>query len=139
MPEGYLIQHRDRARQIIEEIKRLGVTISLDDFGTGYASIGYLRDFGFDCLKLDRTITATAGFKGPAAAVLHATIAFAQALSMRVIAEGVESEEQSALLSMARCDQLQGVLFGGPQPFSAITELLRRAGPAVADRSKAAA
>jgi EAL domain-containing protein (putative c-di-GMP-specific phosphodiesterase class I) len=137
--EGYLIHHRDRARQIIEEIKRLGVTISLDDFGTGYASIGYLRDFGFDCLKLDRSITATAGIKGPSAAVLHATIAFAQVLSMRVIAEGVESEEQAALLSMAGCDQLQGFLFGGPQPLSAITELLLRPEPAVAKRSKVAA
>ena len=137
--EGYLIQHRDRAQQIIEEIKRLGVTISLDDFGTGYASIGYLRDFGFDCLKLDRTITATASLKGPTTAVLHATIAFAQVLSMRVIAEGVESEEQAVLLSMAGCDQLQGFLFGRPQPLSAITELLRRPEPAVAKRSKAAA
>ena len=137
--EGYLIQHRDRARHIIEEIKRRGVTISLDDFGTGYASIGYLRDFGFDCLKLDRTITATAGVKGPAAAVLHATIAFAQVLSMRVIAEGVETEAQAALLSMAGCDQLQGFLLGGPQPLSAIAELLRRAEAVAAKRAKAAA
>jgi EAL domain-containing protein (putative c-di-GMP-specific phosphodiesterase class I) len=137
--EGYLIQHRDRARQIIEEIKRLGVTISLDDFGTGYASIGYLRDFGFDCLKLDRTITATASIGGSAAAVLHATIAFAQVLSMRVIAEGVETEEQAALLRMAGCDQLQGFLFGGPQPLSAITELIRRSESEAAKRSRAAA
>ncbi len=135
--EGYLIQHRERARQVLDEIKRLGVRIGLDDFGTGYASIGYLRDFGFDCLKLDRSITATVGVKGPAAAVLHATIAFAQVLSMSVVAEGVETEDQAFLLGLAGCDHLQGYLFGGPQKASGITRLLRR--QSTARRSKAAA
>jgi len=135
--EGYLIQHRERAKHILSQIKQLGIGIGLDDFGTGYASIGYLRDFGFDCLKLDRSITATVGVTGPAAAVLHATIAFAQVLSMSVVAEGVETEEQAFLLGIAGCDKLQGYWFGGPQQMPGITRLLRR--QSGARRAKAAA
>lgn len=137
--EGYLIHHRERAKHILSQIKQLGVGIGLDDFGTGYASIGYLRDFGFDCLKLDRSITATVGVAGPAAAVLHATIAFAQVLSMSVIAEGVETEEQAFLLGIAGCDKLQGYRFGAPQHMGEITRLLRRQSGARRAKAKAAA
>ena len=122
--ETYLVSHPEQARRAIDAIRRLGVTVALDDFGIGYSSIGYLRSFAFDKLKLDRSLVAGIDRDPHAQKLVQATVALADALELTVTAEGVETEEEAALLRIAGCDAFQGFLFGRPAPAGALTALL---------------
>lgn len=112
--EGALITNPDQARQAIHALKLLGISFALDDFGSGYASIGVLRQFGFDRIKIDRSLLIAADESDSGAAVIKATIALARALDVPVTAEGVERQEQADFLTQNGCDQLQGYLLGRP-------------------------
>jgi EAL domain-containing protein (putative c-di-GMP-specific phosphodiesterase class I) len=109
--ESYLVYDPETAQKIIAEVKALGVGVALDDFGTGYASIGFLRQFAFTKLKLDRSLVVEAEFSEAARPVLQASIAMARALKMEVTAEGVETDAQAAMMRVAGCDELQGWLY----------------------------
>jgi diguanylate cyclase (GGDEF)-like protein len=109
--ETYLISDPETAGQVMRGLQDLGVSIALDDFGTGYASIGFLRQFSFDKLKLDRSLVVDAENSDAARALLQASVAMARALDMEVTAEGVETVGQADLMRIAGCDQLQGWLF----------------------------
>lgn len=111
--EGVLMSNPTHARRAIDELKKIGVRFSLDDFGCGYASIGALRQFGFDSMKIDRSLVWAAD-DGRGREVLKATIALAIALSIPVTAEGIENEGQANFLREAGCDQLQGYMVGRP-------------------------
>ncbi len=123
--ETYLVAHPEQARRAIDAIRALGVTVALDDFGVGYSSIGYLRGFAFDKLKLDRSLIANIDRDPRAQKLVQATIALAGALELTVTAEGVETEEEAALLRIAGCDAFQGFFFGRPAPAAELTALLR--------------
>jgi len=111
--EGVLMSNPDQAKRAIAKLKAIGVKFALDDFGCGYASIGALREFGFDRMKIDRSlVTALDDEKG--AGVLNATLSLAQALHIPVTAEGVETQAQADALIQAGCDQLQGYFLGKP-------------------------
>jgi EAL domain-containing protein (putative c-di-GMP-specific phosphodiesterase class I) len=97
---------------VIRQLRALGITISLDDFGTGYASIGFLRRFELDRIKLDRSYVVDLADQPASAEVARAIVALARTLSLPVTAEGVETAEQAALLSQIGCARLQGWLFG---------------------------
>ncbi|MDB5556385.1 MAG: diguanylate cyclase, partial [Rhizobium sp.] len=112
LTEGYLIQNPQRAAQSIDRLKALGVKIALDDFGSGFSSIGYLRQFGFDRLKIDKSMIADIDVSEEARSILQATTALARSLSLPVTAEGVEREEQAMILRLCGCDELQGYLYG---------------------------
>ncbi|MDO9415262.1 putative bifunctional diguanylate cyclase/phosphodiesterase [Pararhizobium sp.] len=132
--EGYVIQNPARARDTIDALKRLGIKIALDDFGAGFSSIGYLRQFGFDRMKIDRSmITALDAFP-KAGDMLQATIALASAFEIPVTAEGIETTRQANLLRLYGCDQLQGYLFSRPVPAEQITQLLKDAALKTLDR-----
>jgi diguanylate cyclase (GGDEF)-like protein len=109
--ETYLVYDPETARKVLNEVQALGVGISLDDFGTGYASIGFLRQFCFSKLKIDRSLVSEAGENEAARTVVQASIAVARALNMSVAAEGVETDAQADMMRVAGCDQLQGWLF----------------------------
>jgi diguanylate cyclase (GGDEF)-like protein len=109
--ETYLVYDPETARKVLREVQALGVGISLDDFGTGYASIGFLRQFCFSKLKIDRSLVTEAGENEAARTVVQASIAVARALNMSVAAEGVETDAQADMMRVAGCDQLQGWLF----------------------------
>jgi diguanylate cyclase (GGDEF)-like protein len=109
--ETYLVYDPETARRVLDEIRLLGIGVSLDDFGTGYASIGFLRQFAFSKLKLDRSLVTEAGGSEAARSVVQASIAVARALNMEVTAEGVETDAQADMMRIAGCDQLQGWLF----------------------------
>jgi diguanylate cyclase (GGDEF)-like protein len=109
--ETYLISDPETAGQVMQGLHDLGVSIALDDFGTGYASIGFLRQFSFDKLKLDRSLVIDAENSDAARALLQASVAMARALHMEVTAEGVETYGQADLMRVVGCDQLQGWLF----------------------------
>ncbi len=100
----------------LQAIRALGVTIAIDDFGTGFSSLSYLAKLPVDTLKIDRSfvIDMTAGAEG--LALVSTIINLAHSLKLNVVAEGVETEEQSRLLRLLNCDEMQGFLFSKPLP-----------------------
>ncbi|MBB5667194.1 diguanylate cyclase (GGDEF)-like protein [Rhizobium leguminosarum] len=122
--EGYMIQNPQRTRQSIERLKALGVKVALDDFGSGFSSIGYLRQFGFDRIKIDRSLVMGVNEDKRQREMLQATVALARSLDIPVTAEGIETEEQAIAMRLFGCDCLQGYLFGKPMTADLITEML---------------
>ena len=112
------------AERTLDVIRSFGVRIALDDFGTGYASIGFLRRFRFEKLKLDRSLVELAGVDDASRAMMLSSIALARALNMGVTAEGVETVEQAELVRLAGCDQIQGWLYYRALPASTIDQLI---------------
>ena len=110
----------------LEAVRVLGVSIAIDDFGTGYSSLGYLAKLPVHSLKIDRSFIITM-LKDPAIMTLVSTIiSMAHSLRLKVVAEGVDAEEQADELDRLGCDQLQGYLFSKPLPFDDMTALLGR-------------
>lgn len=125
MTEGYFIQNPERARAMLAKLKRLGVKIALDDFGAGFSSVGYLRQFGFGRMKLDKSMVHALDEGGRAVEMLQATVALARALDIPVTAEGVETESQALALRLSGCDELQGYLFGKPMSADEVDAIYR--------------
>jgi EAL domain-containing protein (putative c-di-GMP-specific phosphodiesterase class I) len=100
----------------LQAIRAMGVTIAIDDFGTGFSSLSYLAKLPVDTLKIDRSfvIDMTAGPEG--LALVSTIISLAHSLKLKVVAEGVETEEQSRLLRLLNYDEMQGFLFSQPVP-----------------------
>ncbi len=123
--ESELVTDLNAARDTLREIKQLGVALSVDDFGTGYSSLASLHDFPIDVFKLDRSFIAAdlTSERGRALmAVTHAVLQLARNIGVRVIAEGVETPQQLAVLQSLRCDMAQGYFLGRPM---AAEQLLR--------------
>ncbi len=112
------------AERSLAVVRRFGVKISLDDFGTGYASIGFLRQFRFEKLKLDRSLVVQASEDEGSRAMMLSSITVARAMKMAVTAEGVETEEQAAMVRAAGCDQIQGWLYFKAMPAEDIAQHL---------------
>ncbi len=125
--ETCLVNDPVLAERSLDLIRGFGVNVSLDDFGTGYASIGFLRQFRFEKLKLDRSLVVDAEGDEGSRAMMLSSITMAQALKMDVTAEGVETEEQAALVRSAGCDQIQGWLYYKALPASEIADKLTNA------------
>lgn len=120
--ETALINDRELAKAMFDRLRASGVRLALDDFGTGYSSLAYLRDFKFDCLKIDHRF-AHALARGDLA-VLAAIVALGHALELAVIAEGVETPVQRDMLRAAGCDGFQGYYFGYPMTAAEIDAIL---------------
>ncbi|HTZ70471.1 MAG TPA: EAL domain-containing protein [Acetobacteraceae bacterium] len=112
--EGLLVEDTERAQTVLGQLKSLGIRLALDDFGTGYSSLSYLRRFPFDRLKIDRAFVAELGLDADADAIVGCIMAMARSLRLEVTAEGVETEQQLALLRGMRCGNVQGYLLGRP-------------------------
>jgi diguanylate cyclase (GGDEF)-like protein/PAS domain S-box-containing protein len=110
----------------IANLRRLGVAISIDDFGTGFASLNYIRRFSFDVLKIDRSFIEGLPGEPGHAAIVEAVITLSNSLGIQVVAEGVETAEQVAVLSAYGCKLAQGYFFSPPVSAQAFTELVRR-------------
>ncbi len=123
--ETHLVLDSVVASRSLEVIRQFGVRIVLDDFGTGYASIGFLRQFRFEKLKIDRSLVVDATKDGGSRAMMLASIAVARSLDMDVTAEGVETEAQADLARSAGCDQIQGWLYFKSMSAEAMLEQLR--------------
>ena len=102
--------------QLFERLRELGVKIAIDDFGTGHSSLGYLRQFNVDFLKIDQSFVAMIGIDTLSSHILDSIIELAVKLDLALVAEGVETREQSDYLSAHRVNFLQGYLFGKPMP-----------------------
>jgi len=97
-------------------IRDLGVSIAIDDFGTGFSSLSYLAKLPVDTLKIDRSFVTEMTAAPEGLALVSTIIKLAHSLKLKVVAEGVETEEQSRLLRLLACDEMQGFLFSKPVP-----------------------
>ena len=118
--ESALIYDVESAITTMEELIGLGVSISLDDFGTGYSSLSYLKRFPIDTLKIDKSFITEVTTDPDSEVIVNTIIAMAHSLKLKVIAEGVETEEQLAMLHERGCDQAQGYLFSRPLPYQEV-------------------
>jgi len=125
--ESVIMQDVKHVIASLKAIRAQGVTIAIDDFGTGFSSLAYLAKLPVDTLKIDRSFVTdmTAGPEG--LALVSTIINLAHSLKLRVVGEGVESEEQSRLLRLLDCDEMQGYLIGRPVPAAEIATLLGNA------------
>jgi diguanylate cyclase (GGDEF)-like protein/PAS domain S-box-containing protein len=114
----------ERARAELQELHDLGVKIAVDDFGTGFSSLGQLRRFPIDVIKVDRSFVQGVDHDGKDAAIAANLVSLAHALGLVAVAEGIESEGQLASLRKLDCDLAQGYLFAHPAPAEQITQLL---------------
>ncbi|MDQ0256756.1 diguanylate cyclase (GGDEF)-like protein/PAS domain S-box-containing protein [Evansella vedderi] len=115
----------DYSIKVLRELKDLGIGISIDDFGTGYSSLNYLKKFPLDYLKIDRTFVRDIMNDDNAVNIVKTIITLAHNLNLKVIGEGVETEEQLKLLKEYNCDNIQGFLFSKPVPAEEFRENLR--------------
>ncbi|WP_296584864.1 EAL domain-containing protein [Xanthobacter sp.] len=123
--EGLLVELSDTVRDQFERLQRMGIALSLDDFGTGYSSLAYLRKFDVDFLKIDRAFVQGVERGSDDLTLCEAIIVMAQKLGIEVVAEGIETENQRALLVTAGCRLGQGFLFSRPLPADAFATYLR--------------
>jgi EAL domain-containing protein (putative c-di-GMP-specific phosphodiesterase class I) len=116
-----------RAVEEVASLRALGIRVALDDFGTGYASLTYLRRLPLTKIKIDQSFVREID-RIDSAAIIHAVVALARALGLKVTAEGVETREQQRFLQAAGCHYLQGYLFSQPVKAEEIADALTRAG-----------
>jgi EAL domain-containing protein (putative c-di-GMP-specific phosphodiesterase class I) len=126
--ESLLVGDIGGARVQLAELRSWGVSIALDDFGTGFSSLSTLRLLPVDVMKIDRSFVAELGSESGAMAVTRTIVTLARALNLHLVAEGVETEAQAAVLRSLGCDEFQGYLYARPLPPEAFTQLpgLRR-------------
>jgi EAL domain-containing protein (putative c-di-GMP-specific phosphodiesterase class I) len=123
--ESAAMQNVEQTVETLAALRRLGVRIAIDDFGTGHAALAYLKQFPIDALKVDRGFVADIEASQEGRAIITAIISLAHGLGIRVIAEGVETEEQLRFLAASGCDEYQGFLVSPPLPPEELPRLFR--------------
>jgi EAL domain-containing protein (putative c-di-GMP-specific phosphodiesterase class I) len=122
--ESTAMENAEHTVSILKQLKTIGVKLSIDDFGTGYSSLSHLHSLPFDTLKIDRSFVNAVGKHGENSEILQTIISLAKNLKMKVIAEGIETESQLAVLRNLGCDYGQGYLLAKPKPVRESEELL---------------
>jgi diguanylate cyclase (GGDEF)-like protein/PAS domain S-box-containing protein len=123
--ESTAMSGREAVDALLAAIRELGVELSIDDFGTGYSSLAYLKRFPVQRLKVDRAFVHDLGRDGDSSAIIRAIVTLGHGLQMRIVAEGVETDAQLALLRELDCDEYQGYLFSRPVEAAEVVPLLR--------------
>ncbi|MGC9504101.1 putative bifunctional diguanylate cyclase/phosphodiesterase [Baaleninema sp.] len=126
LTETILVRNPEASVRVLEGLKAVGVSIAIDDFGTGYSSLGYLQQFPFDILKIDRCFVGGIDRNPKNAAITKASIEIARQMGLQSIAEGVETQAELEFLRQQGCDRMQGYFFSRPLPASEFAELLRQ-------------
>ena len=124
--ETSLVESMDVASRVLNELEALGVQIALDDFGSGFSSLGYIRTLPIHCLKIDRGFINDIRNSHDDAIIVNSIITLAHNLKMKVVAEGVEMQDQLVYLKTAGCDEVQGYFFSRPVEAAAAEALLLR-------------
>ncbi len=114
LTESLVMEDIEKAARLLQQLKDIGVTISIDDFGTGYSSLAYLKRFPIDELKIDRSFLSDVPANKEDTAVVKAIVAMAHSLELKVVAEGVERNDQLDYLRLLKCDNAQGMLISAP-------------------------
>jgi diguanylate cyclase (GGDEF)-like protein len=120
--ESMLMEHVEETLATLETLKGIGIGLAIDDFGTGYSSLAYLKRFPVDLLKIDRSFTRDMIRNRDDASIINGIIALAHNLRLRIVAEGVETEEQQAMLRASGCDYIQGYLLSEALPADQFAE-----------------
>ena len=124
LTESSIMKDAELTIRTLHQLKETGVRVCIDDFGTGYSSLSYLKRFPIDILKIDISFVRNSTTDPKDAAIVEAIITLAHSLNLKVIAEGVETEEQLKFLRSLGCDEVQGYLFGTPLPTEALRQIL---------------
>jgi two-component system, NarL family, sensor histidine kinase BarA len=135
--ETAVLAEEDEVRRNMARLHELGLKIALDDFGVGYSSLSHLRLFPFDKLKIDRAFVTGCAESVQSATLVHAVVAIGRSLGMKVVAEGVETEEQRKFLKVAGVHAMQGYLFAKPEPIAALKQRLAALAPPMAQAMSA--
>jgi EAL domain-containing protein (putative c-di-GMP-specific phosphodiesterase class I) len=125
--ESALMQDIEVAAAKLQKVRELGFTLALDDFGTGYSSLRYLARLPVQSVKIDRSFVQSVAEDAAIATLVHTIVGLAHSLRMKVVAEGVASEEQAKFLEQAGCDEMQGHLLSKPLPLEELVVFARRA------------
>lgn len=124
--ESMMMQNVDHNIALLKSLRNLGLKLALDDFGTGYSSLSYLKQFPFNILKIDKSFIQDIATAKDSTIIVTAIITMAKSLGLTLIAEGVETEAQLAILKEKQCDIMQGFLFSKPIPEVEFTQLLKK-------------
>jgi EAL domain-containing protein (putative c-di-GMP-specific phosphodiesterase class I) len=124
--ENIAVHNEESVIAVLAELRALGIGIAIDDFGTGYSSLSYLKRFPIDKLKIDQSFLRDYQPSAPDDGIIRAIIAMAGSLNLKVIAEGVETREQSDFLRANGCDEVQGYFYGKPMPGGDLVALMRQ-------------
>jgi EAL domain-containing protein (putative c-di-GMP-specific phosphodiesterase class I) len=114
LTESVLMKHAESAESVLRTLRASGVQVAIDDFGTGYSSLSYLRKFPIDALKIDQSFVRQITTVPDETVIVKAVISMGRSLKLRVVAEGVETQEQLAFLKAHQCDEAQGYYFSRP-------------------------
>ncbi|MDQ3667187.1 MAG: EAL domain-containing protein [Acidobacteriota bacterium] len=124
LTESSIMSNAEASIDVLNKLKSKGVAISVDDFGTGFSSLSYLKRLPIDSLKVDQSFVRELATDPDDAALVMAIVSLAHTLRLRVVAEGVETQEQLRFLRLLRCDEIQGYLISKPLPAEGIEQLL---------------
>jgi len=125
--ESVVMKDLEGTISTLNKLHAMGIRLSIDDFGTGYSSLSYLKRFPINTLKIDQSFVRDITSDADDAAIASTIVTLGHSLKLRVIAEGVETAEQLALLREMKCDEIQGYLFSKPLPAEEMETLLRQA------------
>ena len=124
LTESVLMKNAGSTESILKALRSKGVQLAIDDFGTGYSSLSYLRKFPIDALKIDQSFVRQITTAPDETTIVTAVIGMGRSLKLRVVAEGVETQEELAFLQAQQCDEAQGYFFGRPVPHEQFAQLL---------------
>jgi predicted signal transduction protein with EAL and GGDEF domain len=122
--ESVFLKDSDATLEILHRLRDVGIRISMDDFGTGYSSLSYLRSFPFDKIKIDASFVHELTSRDDSIAIVRAVTGLARSLGITSTAEGVETNEQLAILRAEGCNEVQGYLFNRPRPAAEVESML---------------
>ena len=125
LTESVLMKHAESTESILRTLSEIGVQVAVDDFGTGYSSLSYLQKFPIDALKIDQSFVRQITTAPEEASIVTAVISMARSLKLRVVAEGVETQQELAFLRAHQCEEVQGYYFSSPVPAQEFASLLR--------------
>jgi diguanylate cyclase (GGDEF)-like protein len=125
LTESVLMKHAEATETILKTLKAKGVQVAVDDFGTGYSSLSYLRKFPIDALKIDQSFVRQITTSPEETTIVTAVISMGRSLKLRVVAEGVETQEELAFLRVHQCEEAQGYYFSHPVPPEQFAHLLK--------------
>ena len=126
--ESVLMQNTESTLAVLNRLRKIGARISMDDFGTGYSSLSYLRSFPFDKIKIERSFIRDLTKREGASAIVRAIAGLGGSLNLTTTAEGVETQEQFAIVKAEGCTEVQGYLFSRPRPADEIPRILEETG-----------
>jgi len=124
--ESLLLEDTNKALETLVQIEQMGITLSIDDFGTGYSALAYLSKFPIRQVKIDRSFVMNICDTESAASLIKAIIAMASSLNKELVAEGVETKEQAAMIKQYGCQEAQGYLFSKPVPYAEFVHMVQQ-------------